>query len=153
MLDTLPSEILIQIAHFLVLETGAPPTALLRCCNTIYTAASPESNPNLYAGVFRALYDLAAPVRRLGMGSGCLDDEDDDQGDGEACSPMSCDTEMSATPPPARPPTLRSRQLCAELRTRTRALTRLAKGITVLEEDLWIVFLMLLENGKWGQGV
>jgi len=158
MLDTLPPEVLSHITYHLVLESCAPPTALLATCNAVYGAVGPETNPNLYAQVFRATYDTAAAARRLELGSGkwnAEEDEDDLLGESTPLSltpyspsPMSvsgANTPASVARPP-RPRALRPRQLTAELRNRTRALTRLRSG-DIRAEDLWVVYLMLIENG------
>lgn len=66
MLASLPSEILESIAYELILDDHTPPVSLLCTCRSIYDAVSPETNPNVYAHVFKDLYDVAAAERRLG---------------------------------------------------------------------------------------
>lgn len=139
MLATLPPEILDSIAYQLVREEHTPPVPLLCTCRVIYDAVSPETNPNLYAQVFRELYDVTAAERRLG----------------------------GLTP----------KDLLAELRTRHGALRRWrarytdacddesllktfedARGsygdpqgkLAPRAADSWVVFLMVIENGKLG---
>lgn len=140
-LALLPPEILSHIGSFLVAADLAPPTALLCTCRAVHGALAPAANPNLYAEAFRRNYDTAAAKRRL-----------------------------------RREPT--ARDLAAELRTRTRGLSRLARTLRAFEpkgkgkagaagpgggdsqapetglspNDLWIVYLMLIENGEWWWG-
>lgn len=108
MLTDLPPEIIGLISYHIVLDTGAPPAALLATSHHIHAAASPT--PELYARVFRDHYDSSAAVRRLGP--------------------------------------LKSRDFGAELRTRTAAFARLNAG-EVQARDLWVVYVMLLENGEF----
>jgi hypothetical protein len=157
MLSTLPPELLSQVAFWLVLETCAPPVPLLCASQALYTALSPASNPNLYASVFRAHYDVDAPTRRLALGTGDWLGENEDLNENEDDEEVGKVGESSAAAAAAAASSiaagkLRSRQLTDELRTRTRALTRLAAAAehspeAIEAEDLWIVYMMLIENG------
>lgn len=66
MLDTVPSEVLTQIAYHLSLPTLQPPLSLLLTSKSIHAALSSENNPNLYARIFRSSFDTAAAERRVG---------------------------------------------------------------------------------------
>ena len=67
LLASLPPEILSHIAFHLCLPDLAPPVPLLQTCRTIYNAIAPENDSRLYARIFRAAFDTAAPERRIGQ--------------------------------------------------------------------------------------
>lgn len=137
MLDKLPPEILTHITYHIVLESGCPPVNLLQSCNAIYGAVSPETNANLYAQVFRTQYDTAAPTRRFTFTDA-----------GSVGGVDTAETSRRISGSGTRQDWLGSRALVAELRNRTRALCRLSRNTSeVSAEDLWVVYLMLLENG------
>ncbi|BEI80439.1 hypothetical protein CcaverHIS002_0109680 [Cutaneotrichosporon cavernicola] len=138
MLDTLPPEILYQIAHHLILSSCRPPVDLLCTCRTLHAAAAPDLNPNLYASVFHAHYDTAAAQRRLtSLGPS------DSPYPNRPRDPSSSARQL--TPEPLKPA-----DFVAELQTRTLALERLhkvaAEGRDPRAEELWVVYLMLIEN-------
>jgi hypothetical protein len=117
MLDTIPAEVLAHIALHLTLPTCEPPANLLQTNKTILNILSPQSNPRLYARVYRARFDTAAAERRLG--------------------------DLNAV------------DLTAELGKRVRALARLSRQIrmrdvkSVRDDDLWVIYVMLIENGGY----
>lgn len=139
MLSSLPSEVLALVVFHLcqpeplkatgedkpVISPGVwavPPVELLSTCRSVNSAVSPSANPELYARIFRVNFDTAAVHRRLGDHN------------------------------PTRK--IRAREMMAELKRRVRALKRLAgimerKAVKhVREEDLWVIYVMLVENGE-----
>ena len=69
-LETIPPEVLEHIAFSVAtIEIVRPPTDLVSLCcasKTIHGSLSISGNPALYAAIFRRVFDVAAPVRRLG---------------------------------------------------------------------------------------
>ena len=147
MLDQLPSEILTDIALHLSVSTLLPPLPLLLTCKAVHRAISRGDNPRLYARIFRVNFDLDAAERRIGKAS--LDQLDEDEDEDDRPVVLGLD---------GRPVIGRygidARDLAAELEGRVRALFRLRAMVErgnvkeVKEEDLWVVYLMLIENGK-----
>ncbi|WVQ83872.1 hypothetical protein IAT38_006016 [Cryptococcus sp. DSM 104549] len=134
MLATIPPEIISYIALHLCLASPLPalPIPLLQSCRTINDAISPQTNPRLYARVFRSFFDTAAPERRFGQevvrqGRGKWD-----EGRGEA--------------------KLRAQELMEELRKRVGVLSRLRGMVErqdvadVTDDDFWVLYFMLVEN-------
>lgn len=138
MLAALPSEVLGQIVFHLCqpsiredtippssdsarYEWSIPPVDLLCVSRAIDSAIAPRVNPDLYARIFRANFDSKAVHRRM---------KDDQHRK------------------------VRAREMTAELRRRVRALRLLAArmaegeitGVTV--DEIWVVYLLLSENGK-----
>lgn len=72
MLDTVPQEVLEQIALFCATDCFlGPPSALLPLIFTngkIYSRLSIASNPHIYARIFAHKFDIASAIRRLGPG-------------------------------------------------------------------------------------
>jgi hypothetical protein len=66
MLDTVPVDVLTHIAVHLCIDDPSPPTSLLLTNRVIHSALSTQTNPNLYARLFRANFDMSAAERRLG---------------------------------------------------------------------------------------
>lgn len=101
-----------------------PPVALLCTCRAINSAISPSANPELYAQIYRANFDTAAVYRRLG------------------------DAASSSRK-------VRAKALTAELKRRVIALRRLTRRLRsddvseTKDDDLWFIYLMLIENGKY----
>ncbi|PWO01213.1 hypothetical protein FA09DRAFT_342096 [Tilletiopsis washingtonensis] len=102
---------------------ATPPSAvraLLMTCRRAHALLNTEANPRLYARIFRTKFDVAAIARRFG------------------------------------PQAVSSRSLCLELQRRCKALKRIRGTVdagrlrndsqAVLEENLWLAYLMLLEN-------
>ncbi|WWD00214.1 hypothetical protein V866_007123 [Kwoniella sp. B9012] len=155
MLDQIPSEIISRISYHLSLSHSKssttfqdiPPLNLLLSCRTINQAISPSTNPRLYGKLFRALFDIEAPERRFQTVSSSsklsqknktkkrminrLTDGEDDESYGDK---------------------LKAQELAKELKKRVECLRRLKEMVDVRdvtdieEEDLWIVYLMLIEN-------
>ncbi len=120
----LPDDVLNSIAYELASATSPykPPTALvpfLSTCRHLRDNFGRVNNARLYAKLFAENYDTAAPLRRL---------KTDD---------------------------LTARGFAAEYVRRIVALKRLNAAVEaedagiVLREDLWTVYLMLLENGAF----
>lgn len=152
MLDTLPPEIVGQIASHLIYASRRPPVDLLCACRTLHAAAAPDLNPNLYASVFRAHYDTDAAQRRL-CSLGPSDSPYLPHPNHYPNRPQHpSSNERQRSPEPLRPA-----EFVAELRTRTIALERLARvardGGDVRAEELWVVYLMLIENGGFQRHV
>lgn len=141
MLQELPSEILGQVVLHLCIRKlddskfhppgvhppdnwEVPPVNLLCTCRAIYSAISPSANPELYARIYRANFDTAAVYRRLG----------------DAASSNR---------------KVRAKALTAELKRRVMALKRLTRQlrshnvVETKEDDLWVIYLMLIENGEY----
>jgi hypothetical protein len=103
----------------------ASPTNLLRTSRLVNSIISPTANPELYARIFRANFDTAAVFRRLGDG------------------------------PSTRK--IRAREMTAELKRRVRALSRLRDMMDkkevqrVGEEEMWVIYVMLVENGMFSE--
>jgi hypothetical protein len=138
MLQDLPVEVLAQVAFHLcqpipqilrrrdktsddhAADWAVPPVALLCTCRSVHSAISPANNPELYAKIFRVNFDVGAVYRRWGDGASRK---------------------------------VRAKAMTAELRRRYRALRHLemiqASGdvTKTREEDLWVIYIMLLENG------
>lgn len=119
MLDSVPPEILTNIAHHLCAETHCPPTALLLTCKHFNQHLSPSENPNFYAELFRDTFDTSAATRRLRLST--------------SSSQLQLD----------------SVSLTKELEHRLRALDRLSHlAIAQLEdEDFWVLYILLTEHG------
>jgi len=125
-LETIPSETLADIAFSLVsLSFLGPPTDILTfllLSKTIWKKLSSKNNSHLYARIFTFKFDVSAPVRRLG----------------HVCS--------------------LSMNLAEELIRRYRGLRRIkgdlysrsyensGPGGNLLKADLWMAYLMFLEN-------
>jgi hypothetical protein len=134
MLNTIPPELVSHIALQLAKETLRPPVSLLQSCKAMHTACSPQTNPRLYANVFEASFDLEAAERRLtNSGSGSKHRKRDDSSIRDMVTAAAITT---------------------ELRTRVMALDRLramcaAEDVSdVRNEDLWVIYIMLIENGE-----
>jgi hypothetical protein len=123
-LATIPPELLSNIALHLSLAPSPrhPPSnllPLLLLSKHFNNHLSLSQNPRLYSRIFKAKYDTAAIFRRFGY-------------DGT-----------------------RSRFLAVELQRRTAALERLGKAtrsgdVTAIDEqDLWVPYLMIIENGTY----
>lgn len=123
-LATIPPELLSNIALHLSLTPSPrhPPSnlvPLLLISKHFNNHLSLAQNPRLYSRIFKAKYDTAAISRRFGH-------------DGS-----------------------RSRFLAMELQRRTAALERLGKAtrsgdVTGVDElDLWVPYLMIIENGTF----
>lgn len=117
MLDQIPSEVLSLIALHLSLSTLSPPIPLLQSCKSVHSALSPANNARLYGRLFRSAFDTAAVERRLGA-------------DG-----------------------IHAGNITNELKRRVVALRRIERMIRtqnladVRVNDLWVVYIMLIENG------
>ena len=117
MLAEVPSEILSHIAYHLCSSDLSPPVNLLQTCRTIYESICPRSNPRLYSKLFKEAFDIGAVERRL-------------EGD-----------------------ELHALHISLELERRVKCLNRLKKMITrgnvidVTMDDLWVIYIMLIENG------
>jgi len=127
-LNVIPDEVLEHIAFYSGSEQLlGPPSSLpilLTLSRRINGALSPESTPHLYARIFSAKFDFAAPLRRLGASA------------------------------------LTASALMGELRSRCIVLKRIraakdclhdkspdtANGDDVLDNVLWVAYLMMLEN-------
>jgi hypothetical protein len=64
MLDTIPPEVIGLIAYHVSVETLQPPTSILRSSKQLNDTLSPQSNPNLYARIFKDTFDTSAADRR-----------------------------------------------------------------------------------------
>jgi hypothetical protein len=64
MLDTIPPEVLGLIAYHISIETLQPPTSILQSSKQLNDTLSPQSNPNLYARIFKDSFDTSAATRR-----------------------------------------------------------------------------------------
>lgn len=171
MLGELPSEVLACIASYLILDTGGPPVDLICTCRGACLALSPATNEGLYASVFRQLYDVPAIDRRLYALERA---EPRAVGKGKARAGTAAKA-VSAVPSIAslqsaleRPraafhsaasSAVMSRaasqdgslgasahMLTAELENRVLAFRKLNAGV-VDEQALWVVYMMLIENG------
>jgi len=115
MLDTVPPEILANIAYHISLPALSPPVPLLQSCKSIHDALTPATNHRLYGALFRATFDVAAAERRLGS--------------------------------------LNAGDITQELRRRVQALGRVRRMVesgdvlSVRTDDLWVIYVMLIENG------
>ncbi|WRT65111.1 uncharacterized protein IL334_002053 [Kwoniella shivajii] len=156
MLDQIPSEIISQISFHLSLSPSSssssstsaaspfdsiPPINLLLACRTIHDAISPSNNPRLYAKLFRAIFDIDAPERRFRTVPQKIkrkakkrrrntnQNDEDDIGD-----------------------KLKAQELMKELKKRVKTLLKLRNMVEqndvsdVGEDDLWTIYLMLIEN-------
>jgi len=118
MLDTIPAEILANIAYHVSCPALSPPVPLLQSCKSIHDALSPTSNSRLYGSLFRYAFDTKAAERRLG------------------------DIHAGA--------------ITQELERRVKALHRIRQMVKrgdvlgVKADDLWVVYVMLIENGAPG---
>lgn len=140
-LESLPTEILELIAFYCADNSTAnastsesvlsatPPFALrnlLIACQRTYSALSPSHNHRLYARIFRSKFDVAAIARRFGSSA------------------------------------VNGVNLTHELRRRCIILKRIKRAVgmarlfpdgtsdqsrTELEENLWLAFMMMMENG------
>lgn len=121
MLSTIPPELIAKIAYHLISPTLSPPIPLLCTCQRIYSAISPRENPNLYAKVFRANFDLAAAERR------------------SFSSPWELTAKRLTT------------ELEKRVKVIQRLSTMVAMGdVTgVRVEELWVVYFLLIENGTF----
>jgi hypothetical protein len=117
MLDTIPAEILANIAYHVSCLASSPPVPLLQSCKSIHDALSPASNSRLYGSLFRHAFDTEAAERRLGS--------------------------------------LHAGAVTQELKRRIKALHRIRQMVkrgdvlSVHTDDLWVVYIMLIENGMW----
>jgi len=120
MLDTVPAEILANIAYHVSETALAPPVPLLQSCKSIHDALSPANNHRLYGSLFRSAFDTAAAERRLGD--------------------------------------LNAGDITQELRRRVQALSRVRRLVKhgnvlgVQTNDLWVIYVMLIENGASASG-
>lgn len=171
MLGELPSEVLAAIATHLIMDTGGPPVDLICTCRGACLALSPSTNEGLYAGVFRQLYDTSAVERRLyaletaapqvaGKGKGRAGDAPPKQVSAvpsiaslqvalekPKAAFMSAASSAAMTRENSRGLGASAKMLTAELRNRFLAFRKLREG-RVDEQAMWVVYLMLIENGE-----
>lgn len=136
MLNTIPPELVSHIALQLAKETLRPPVSLLQSCKAMHTACSPQTNPRLYANVFEASFDLEAAERRLtnsGSGSGSKHRQREDNTIRDVVTAAAITTE------------LRRRVMALD---RLRAMCAAEDVSEVRNEDLWVIYIMLIENGE-----
>lgn len=137
---SLPPEILSNVAFHCCLETLRPPIGLLLTCKHLHATLAPADNPDLYARIFRSAFDSAAAERRSAILEGPLVIRRRD----EAANDGSEDGSKR----------IKAAALAAELKRRSIALRRVARMVRqgdvsdLTAEDLWVIYLMLIENGK-----
>jgi hypothetical protein len=151
-LASLPPEILSQIALFVSLETATPPVDLLLAKRSFHASLSPQANPRLYAKVFESSFEVDAAYRRRSLASTST-----------STNPTSTSNQSAVKSKSNTTNTVRWRGvhgIRAELERRVRALSRLAalvrRGklvddqgrLMVREADMWVVYIMLIENGE-----
>nr|XP_018265834.1 uncharacterized protein I303_02208 [Kwoniella dejecticola CBS 10117]OBR87992.1 hypothetical protein I303_02208 [Kwoniella dejecticola CBS 10117] len=155
MLDQIPSEIISQISYHLSLTTSSsfsastsssntlediPPINLLLSCRTINEAINPTTNPRLYGKLFKALFDIDAPERRLRIHPNA----------------NAIARKLKKRPRKRRKTNeddkLKAQELTKELKKRINCLLRLRdmieqKDVSEIEDDdLWTIYFMLIEN-------
>lgn len=159
MLEQIPPEIISHITYHLCLSplaltTTTPPVALLQTCKAIYQAIAPERNMRLYARIYRGWFDVAAAERRLGnkelAGTPCGTGGENGNGrKGNLDMGMTKGQEGAIT---AR---LRAQDLVDEMKRRVKTLARLREMVErrdvtdVSDDDLWVLYFMLIENGMY----
>lgn len=117
MLDQVPPEVLAHIAFHLSLPTLSPHVPLLQSCKSIHDCIAPQHNARLYARLFRAAFDSAAAERRIGVGE------------------------------------INAGQVVQELKRRVIALKRIERMVDASDVkdvqigDLWVLYIMMIENG------
>lgn len=146
---SLPSEIVDLIAFFVAADLGGasgrdchceenergrapprptPPAVLLHLlltCRQLYTLLKSSNNPRLYARIFRAKFDTAAIARRFGSA---------------AVSPHALSLELQKRCTILK----RIRRACELSELRPEGNNEV--GAAHLRENLWLVYMMLLEN-------
>lgn len=160
MLEQIPPEIISHIAYHLclfphALTTSTPPIALLQTCKTIYQAIAPERNIRLYARIYRGWFDVAAAERRLGNRkiSGAPLGTGGENGNGNKRKRNF--TDMTKGQEGDTTPRLRAQDLVDEMKRRVKALARLREMVErgdvteVPDDDLWVLYFMLIENGMF----
>lgn len=159
MLEQIPPEIISHIAYHLclfphALTTSTPPIALLQTSKTIYQAIAPERNTRLYARIYRGWFDVAAAERRLGNRkiSAAPPGTDGENGNGNKRK-RNFTTDMMKGQEGDTTPRLRAQDLVNEMKRRVKALARLREMVKrgdvteVPDDDLWVLYFMLIENG------
>ncbi|KAJ9123035.1 hypothetical protein QFC22_001224 [Naganishia vaughanmartiniae] len=126
----------------------APLVPLLTTSKHITALLAFDANPQLYARIFAEKFDTAAIRRRTSAAarSKTYDDANDIDGGGGSGSVAEDEDVIRGS--------VTDSALAAELRTRCttmkrfRAAVRSGQAVYVQPEDLFVVYLMLLENGK-----
>lgn len=159
MLEQIPPETISHIAYHLclfphALTTSTPPIALLQTCKTIYQAIAPERNTRLYARIYRGWFDVTAAERRLDNRkiSGASLGTGGENGNGNKRK-RNFTTDMTKRQEGDTTPRLRAQDLMDEMKRRVKALARLREMVErgdvteVPDDDLWVLYFMLIENG------
>ncbi|OXB37669.1 hypothetical protein J007_02575 [Cryptococcus neoformans] len=160
MLEQIPPEIISHIAYHLclfplALTTSTPPIALLQTCKAIYQAIAPERNMRLYARIYRGWFDVAAAERRLGnkglAGSPCGAGGENGNGSGNGRK-GNLNMGMTKGQEGVTTARLRAQDMVDEMKRRVKALARLRQMVErgdvtdVSDDDLWVLYFMLIEN-------
>lgn len=164
MLDQIPTEVLSQIAYHLSLPTLSPSVPLLQTCSALRDALTPSANPRLYARLYRAAFDVKAAKRRGEAGAGTASDPGLGLG-AAAAGTVGVDKAKGKSKVAGRGKgngkdkakdndVTQARGLTKELEQRVRAIKRVegmvrqndVRGMGVGEA--WVLYLMLVENGK-----
>lgn len=168
-LSNLPHEILTLIAYHLTTSTPIPSPisdirSILLTNRAIHSHLSITANPQLYAQIYDVKFDTSAVLRRskylskadrnaLPRSKGQSPRLQSRAGSPASAPQKGCSVSPSV-PPSGTQVDVTSTSLCSELIRRYEVLQRLKMAVHLqksdylTEDDVWVIYFMLLENGR-----